>query len=176
VARGSACSYPSAVQSCPTVAPDALHRASVVSRAQLARRRKIPILIGSPPVSSASQSSIQRQRDAMQLSSSFSVKASDRRAGNGHDSRCVVSCRSKCNSWFDFIFPQATPGHAVTSLKNQSSSSRNQQSGLCSGRLSGSVMLSFTASVRLAPATMVQPLCEVTQLSEQCGRMFGADT
>lgn len=37
-------------------------------------------------------------------------------------------------------------------------------------------MLSFTASVRLAPATMVQPLCEVTQLSEQCGRMFGADT
>lgn len=117
MARGSACSYPSAVQSCPTVAPDALHRASVVSRAQLARRRKIPILIGSPPVSSASQSSIQRQRDAMQLSSSFSVKASDRRAGNGHDSRCVVSCRSKCNSWFDFIFPQATPSHAVTSLK-----------------------------------------------------------
>jgi hypothetical protein len=66
-----------------TCSLDALHRASVVFRAQLAHRRQVSALIGSAPVSSASQTGIQRQRDAMHLALASSVKASDRRAGHG---------------------------------------------------------------------------------------------
>jgi hypothetical protein len=164
VGGGGACSYPSAVHGCPTVA---------LKSGRAASRFSAPAAIGPTPVSSASQTGLQRQRDAMQRTRSSSVQASDRRAGEARSwIRRVASCRSKCNRWVK-----------VSTCDSQLNSgmSRHRASRLSSSHqlfFSECRLLKFSSpvSIRPAPALLVQPLAEVTQPGGQCGSLFGAYT
>lgn len=129
--------------------------------------------IGSPAVSSTSGLAYTVSTDAMQLLPP-SLLVSKLRIivlGQWHVQGRVASCRSASNCWSDES-PQTLPGRSQHGLRHHVSKQLLRASvpaTTFSSSQSCSVRLPSTASLRLAPGWLVQPPCEVTQLSEQCG-------